>query len=194
MESDGTCKRNVIVERFNIVVVASIVAVLSISIVFAYIIGAQTDVSTIDITQVNGNSAAPSAGLSVVSFFIVFLCYGFVAILLVAFLFYRAFSPFNRLIDDMQHILAGDYKRRLFLRQKDISLLKCFIENVNELVEKVDKIHDGNKDLIVQIDKEAEAIFQLMDSGSAESNEAKEAFAKFHKNVKNMVEQQKQDQ
>ncbi|MCI4625273.1 MAG: hypothetical protein L3V56_04850 [Candidatus Magnetoovum sp. WYHC-5] len=189
-------KRPFLTERFSIVAIGAIIAVLSISIVFAYILGASSGDEKA--TALAGNALdsknASVTGISVVSFFIVFLCYGFVAVLLVAFLFYKAFSPFNRLIEDMGHILSGDYKRRLFLRQKDVFLLRDFVGNVNELVEKVEKMHIVNDELIRSIDNEATEVFALLESDGQVNEKTKEAVTSYHNKVKEMLEKHKTTQ
>ncbi|MBF0317326.1 MAG: hypothetical protein HQL04_04055 [Nitrospirae bacterium] len=124
---------------------------------------------------------------SLLAFIVVFLCYGIAAVLLVMFFAYRILSPFGRLLKDMEVILSGDMTRRLFLRDRDVYLIKCFVKNVNTLLDNVEKMHISRSELIDDIDSEGRAVMSLLENDNNMDDKTKEAVLSYHEKVKSIV-------
>ncbi|MBF0337539.1 MAG: hypothetical protein HQL05_06860 [Nitrospirae bacterium] len=123
---------------------------------------------------------------SLLAFIVVFLCYGVAAVLLVMFFAYRILSPFGRLLKDMEVILSGDMSRRLFLRDKDVYLIKCFVRNVNTLLDNAEKMHISH-DLINEIDSEGRQVISLLENDNNIDGKTKEAVVAYHEKVKSIM-------
>ncbi|KJR42200.1 membrane protein [Candidatus Magnetoovum chiemensis] len=127
--------------------------------------------------------------VSVFSIFIVFFCYAVVAVMLIVYFLYRFLSPFKRLITEMEHILAGDTSIRLNLRDKDVFLIKHFVANVNGLIDKVEKMHVVNDEVIKKIDVEGQDILAMLENEHKISDSAKEKIVSYHESIKSIIKE-----
>jgi methyl-accepting chemotaxis protein len=116
----------------------------------------------------------------VIAFAVVFLSYGFASVLLIIFFVYRILSPFNRLLKDMDEILTGDIKKRLFLRDKDVFLIRNFVTDVNSLVDKLEQMHLVKDELVCHIDSEGQQVLSLLEKDKGLSSEVREAIISYH--------------
>ncbi|MBF0342792.1 MAG: methyl-accepting chemotaxis protein [Nitrospirae bacterium] len=124
---------------------------------------------------------------SLLAFVVVFLCYGIAAILLVMFFAYRILSPFGRLLKDMEAVLSGDFTKRLFLRDKDVYLIKCFVRDVNTLLDNVEKMHLSHTELTDQIVSEGQQVMSLLENDNSIDDKTKEAILSYHERVKSII-------
>ncbi|MFQ5354849.1 MAG: hypothetical protein ACE5DR_07860, partial [Thermodesulfobacteriota bacterium] len=70
------------------------------------------------------------------------LIFGYISLILVlsAIFVYKLVGPFRRLEYEMKCISAGDLTRRLSVRDGDDLHVRCFVNNVNDLVEKFEEM------------------------------------------------------
>ncbi|KJU86686.1 membrane protein [Candidatus Magnetobacterium bavaricum] len=173
----GASSRATLSERHNLIV--ALIILITVLVVMTVAIVAHQPVAH--------NEAVNITQHSLLAFIVVFLCYGIAAVLLVMFFAYRILSPFGRLLKDMEVILSGDMTRRLFLRDKDVYLIKCFVTNVNALLDNVEKMHISQSELIKDIDSEGRAVMSLLEQDNNMDGKTKEAILSYHDKVKSIV-------
>ncbi len=103
-----------------------------------------------------------TSGDNFLSFMIVLFSYGFAGFFLILFFTYRIMSPFIRLVNDMEHIVSGNYNRRLFLRGNDTGIMKSFIERINKILDLLENNHNSNNRLCSVIDTELAEVIELL--------------------------------
>ncbi|MEO5356167.1 MAG: methyl-accepting chemotaxis protein [Nitrospirae bacterium YQR-1] len=135
----------------------------------------------------SGGSEVTFSNKSVIAFFVVFLSYGLVAIFLVMLFAYRLLSPFSRLINEMQYILSGDLSRRLYLRGKDVFLIKNFVTDVNKILDNLQSMHILKDELVKQVDSEGRQIISMLKDHPTLDDETKNAVFIYHEKVTSIV-------
>lgn len=125
---------------------------------------------------------AEKGGLSIVPSFIgVFVGYIMVVVVLAIFFAHRFIGPFERLKVEIKLILAGNYHRRLCVRNSDDFYIRSFIMEVNKLLERLDKeckVLDKDK-FRKDLDSELFNIIALLEK-NASKEKLREALILFH--------------
>jgi len=80
--------------------------------------------------------------------------YGIIIVILTLLFSHRLIGPFQRLKTEMRLILSGEYHRRLRIRKNDDIYIRSFIDQVNEVLERLQKISDTNARLIREVESE----------------------------------------
>ncbi|QWR76579.1 methyl-accepting chemotaxis protein [Candidatus Magnetomonas plexicatena] len=179
MGDDDKYKRSPLVANFGTVVALVIGGALVLLVITSIIVAKYTGI--------HDGSEVTFSNKSVIAFFVVFLSYGFVAIFLVMLFTYRILSPFSRLITEMQAIVAGDLSKRLFLRGRDVYLIKNFVTDVNTVVDNLQTMHTLKDDLIKQIDSEGQQIISMLNNHPTLDEETKNAVFLYHEKVTTIV-------
>ncbi|MBF0518604.1 MAG: hypothetical protein HQK92_02660 [Nitrospirae bacterium] len=179
MADGNNYKRSPLIANFG-----TVVALLIGGAVFLLVI---TSIIVAKYTGVQGATEVTFSNKSVIAFFVVFLSYGFVAIFLVMLFTYRILSPFSRLINEIQAILAGDLSKRLCLRDKDVYLIRNFVSDVNKVVDNLQTMHILKDDLTKQIDSEGQQIISMLNNHPALDKETKNAVFLYHEKVISIV-------
>ncbi|MBI4682097.1 MAG: hypothetical protein HY757_03230 [Nitrospirae bacterium] len=122
-------------------------------------------------------------------FIIVMLGYVLIVVVLTLIFSHRLIGPFQRLKTEMRLIRAGEYHRRLNLRNNDDIYLKSFIKEVNMVLEEYEKMHQYKKDMIKHIDSEMLNLISSIQEGKHSVETLKEHVVEFHKKLKSIKEE-----
>ncbi|MBF0564813.1 MAG: methyl-accepting chemotaxis protein [Nitrospirae bacterium] len=182
MDEPKSIERSLIAHRFNLLIAVIIGLAVIFIVGVALYLKRPGEIQTVAFTQ-----------QSSFAFVVVFLCYGFVALLLVIFFAYRILSPFGRLLKEMENILSGDVSKRLYLRDQDVYLIRCFVENVNTILDRLQNMHIQRDELSRQIHTEGYDIVALVEKDESVSNETKEALITYHEKVKALIEAHREE-
>ncbi|RMG74769.1 MAG: hypothetical protein D6710_01165 [Nitrospirae bacterium] len=104
---------------------------------------------------------------NLVTFSIILLGYALICFVMTSVFSHRLIGPFERLKTELRLIIAGDYSRRLKIREKDDIYIRSFIKEVNRLIEEHERLRkfsdefyhevlSGLSELIYRIEKERE--------------------------------------
>jgi hypothetical protein len=180
MEETGKDKnRAAVTDRFHMIVALIILAAFMVAVGVAVLFGRHTAQEV--------QAAGGGSGSSVLAFIVVFFSYGVASLLLVVFFSYRILSPFSRLLKEISVIIDGDYSKRLFLRDKDVYLIKHFVTDVNRLLDRLETMHVLKVDMIRHIDSEGRQVIDLLGSESSLSDETKKAIVAYHEGMTTIV-------
>jgi hypothetical protein len=171
--------RAAVTDRFHLIVALIILAAFLVAVGVSVMFGKHA--------ADGAQSAVGSSGSGIVSFVVVFLSYGVAALLLVVFFSYRILSPFSRLLKEISVIIDGDYSKRLFLRGKDVYLIKHFVTDVNQLLDRLESMHILKSDIIKHIDSEGRQVIDLLDSDQNLSDETKKTILAYHEGMTSIV-------
>lgn len=103
---------------------------------------------------------------------IIIVGYGVIVVLLTLFFSHRFIGPFERLKMEMRLILAGDYNRRLHIRQKDDLYIRSFIAEINILLDGFEKMHIKREDLLKGVGLELERLVATLQMEQEEEKRA----------------------
>lgn len=121
-------------------------------------------------------------------FVVVMAGYIVIVVVLTLLFSHRLVGPFQRLRTEMRLIRAGDYQRRLNVRNNDDIYIRSFIIEVNELLEELDKTGLSRKDLIECIDSEMMGVIAVLESGEISKDTLRERVLSCHRKLKALAQ------
>ncbi len=124
-------------------------------------------------------------------FMIVFAGYAIIVVILPMFFTHRFLGPFERLKTELRIILAGDYHRRLSVRNKDDFYIQSFIVEVDKLLNILEKTHLFKEEFCGKIDIELSKVKSLLERKDLSQEELRGAVISFHKNVEVLLDPQR---
>jgi signal transduction histidine kinase len=119
-------------------------------------------------------------------FFIVMIGYVVIVVVLTMLFSHRLLGPFQRLKSEIRLIIAGDYYRRLTVRKNDDVYIRSFIDEVNRILNELEKLHSYKEDIEKHIDAELLNFISLIEEGDHSREKLREAVLSFHKKVKSL--------
>lgn len=122
-------------------------------------------------------------GSSNLLFAIVMLGYVAIVVVLTLLFSHRLIGPFQRLQTDMRLIRAGDYHRRLHVRNSDDIYIRTFIKEVNNILEDFDKVHQNQDGMIKLLDSELVSIIALIAEGKTSQDKLRERILAVHEKI-----------
>lgn len=122
----------------------------------------------------------------------IIIMFGYVAIVVVLTMLFshRLIGPFQRLKTEIRLILAGDYGRRLNVRIKDDVYIKSFIGQINKLLDRIQNMHECQKDLINKFDHELLDILSDIEEKDGSRERLRESVLSLHKKIRAIAEKQ----
>lgn len=123
-------------------------------------------------------------------FFIVMLGYVVIVIALTMLFSHRLIGPFQRLKSEIRLIIAGDYYKRLNVRKNDDVYIKSFIEEVNKILDELEKLYSYREEVSRHIDSELLNFISLIEEEEHSREKLREAVLSFHKKVKALEQMQ----
>lgn len=124
------------------------------------------------------------AGYGTLLFALVMLGYVVVVVILTLHFSHRLVGPFQRLKTEMRLIMAGEYNRRLSVRNNDDVYIKSFIIETNKMLHELEKLYHCKKDIVDHIDSELSKIISLIGEGEASKEKTKDLLLAFHGKIK----------
>lgn len=113
-------------------------------------------------------------GSSNLLFAIVMLGYVAIVVVLTLLFSHRLIGPFQRLQTDMRLIRAGDYHKRLNVRNSDDIYIRTFIKEVNNILEDFENVHQYRDEMIKLLDSELAGIITLIEEGKTSQDKLRE--------------------
>lgn len=126
------------------------------------------------------------------SFIAVFLGYVLIVIFLAIVFTHRLIGPFERLKMEIKLILAGNYHRRLRLRNSDDFYIKSFISDVNKLLDNFEERCIEKEGFRKNIDAELLHLVALIEKEEVPRKKLKEAILSFHEKIESLLENKKE--
>ncbi len=126
--------------------------------------------------------------------FFTIIVVGYVLIILVLTLIFshRLIGPFQRLKTEIKLVRSGDYCKRLNLRNNDDMYLRTFVEEVNGILDDLEKAQDSRERLNGNIENEFSALESVIEKEDATSDEIKKVFVSFHEKAKTILEKDRE--
>jgi len=126
-------------------------------------------------------------------FFTIILA-GYVLIIVVLTLIFshRLIGPFQRLKTEIKLVRTGDYCKRLNIRSNDDIYLRTFVEDVNSILNELEKVQDCRERLAVHIETEMTALASVIEKGDATGEELKTALVSFQEKAKSIIEKDRE--
>ncbi len=114
---------------------------------------------------------------------------GYVIIVLVLTLVftYRFIGPFERLKTELRVIQSGEYHRRLCIRTRDDIYLKSFIQEVDKILDTLEKAIYFKKELYNDINSELSRIKTLTEKEDISQEELKEKISLSYKKIRSVL-------
>ncbi len=123
-------------------------------------------------------------------FIVVFAGYAVVVVFLTLIFTHRFVGPFERLKMEMRIVLAGDYHRRLCVRNNDDVYIRSFISEVNKVLDELEKTQLFKEEIHANIDSELLEIVSLLENRDVSREELREAITAFHERVNTLFKEQ----
>ena len=122
----------------------------------------------------------------------IIIMFGYVAIVVVLTMLFshRLIGPFQRLKTEIRLILAGDYSRRLNVRIKDDVYIKSFIGQINKLLDRIQKMHECQRDMIKNFDSEILGILSDIEEKEGSREKLRESVLSLHKKIRTIADKQ----
>ncbi len=134
-------------------------------------------------------------GHGVLFFTLVAIGYIFIVFVLTLIFSHRLLGPFQRLKTEMKLIMAGDYSKRLNVRDKDDLYIKSFLMEVNKLLDELEGVHNCKEDFVKCIDSELLNMLSLLEEAGCKKEEEgctreklQNAIREFNKKVKDKIQ------
>ncbi len=127
-------------------------------------------------------------GHGVPLFIITMFGYGIIIVILTLLFSHRLIGPFQRLKAEMKLILAGEYGRRLRIRKNDDIYIRSFVDQVNEVLERLQGLHDINQRLIREIESELLNILSKIEEQDTTTDQIRKMILSLHKRIKGLKE------
>jgi len=127
-------------------------------------------------------------GHGVTLFIITMLGYGMIIVVLTLLFSHRLIGPFQRLKTEMRLILAGEYGRRLRIRKNDDIYIRSFVDQVNEVLERLQELHNCNQKLIREIESELLNLISKIEEHGITKDQMRSDILMLHKKIKEMKE------
>ncbi len=131
-----------------------------------------------------GYKTGNPVGYRFIPFILLIVSFGITAFFLIIFLLLRVMGPFNRLMEEIGIILAGEYRRRLYLRENDVALIRSFTENLNILLDRLEKKHRCNTTLTETLQTETKKITDMAADNDTSDSELRESLISFKQRLK----------
>ncbi|RJQ54596.1 MAG: hypothetical protein C4526_05055 [Nitrospiraceae bacterium] len=125
-------------------------------------------------------------GHGVLLFVIVMLGYIVIVVALTMLFSHRLIGPFQRLKTEIRLIVAGEYRRRLTVRNNDDLYIRSFILEVNRILGELEKLHGYKEDIVMHIDSELMNFISLIEEGEQSKEKLREAALAFHGKIKSL--------
>ncbi|HHN64348.1 MAG TPA: hypothetical protein ENK09_03180 [Nitrospirae bacterium] len=122
------------------------------------------------------------------AFIIVLGGYGIICFFLTMIFSHRLIGPFERLKLELRLIRRGNYGQRLNLRKKDDIYIRSFIDEVNHLIEDIERYHHFTEEVKKGIDEEFLRIISIYDTSNLSKEQQKDMLIEFYKNIKTRLE------
>lgn len=121
-------------------------------------------------------------------FVIIMVGYILIVIVLTMLFSHRLIGPFQRLKTEIKLIGAGDYHRRLNIRNNDDIYIRSFVTEVNKLLDDLEKMYNYKQDLIRNIDSELIKLISNIEKNEPSKEKLREAVLEFHEKLKLLAE------
>ena len=129
-------------------------------------------------------------GHGLLLFVIIMVGYIVIVIVLTMLFSHRLIGPFQRLKTEIKLIGAGDYHRRLNIRNNDDLYIRSFVLEVNKLLDDFEQMHNYKEGLIRQVDSEMINIISDIEKSEPSKEKMRESVLEFHKKLKSLAEDQ----
>ncbi|TNF53437.1 hypothetical protein EP227_05930 [bacterium] len=114
---------------------------------------------------------------------VIVIIYMVIVVVLTMFFSHRFLGPFERLKTQMRVIQSGEHNKRLTVRSHDDIYIRSFIEEVNRLVDTLEKSHSFKNDFREKLYSELSNIKNLVEQSETSKEELKQAFLTFYEKV-----------
>ncbi len=121
-------------------------------------------------------------------FVVVMAGYIVIVVVLTLLFSHRLIGPFQRLRTEMRLIRAGDYHRRLNVRNNDDIYIRSFITEVNDLLEEFDTAGRSRQDLIKYIDSEMMDLISVLEKEEISRDKLRERVLACHRKLKSRAQ------
>ena len=105
---------------------------------------------------------------------------------------HRLIGPFQRLKTEIKLVRTGDYAKRLNIRNNDDMYLRTFVEEVNSILDELEKVQDCRERLNGDIENEFSALESAIEKGDATGEELKKVLVSFHEKAKTILDEDRQ--
>lgn len=119
-------------------------------------------------------------------FIIVMFGYAVIVIVLTMLFSHRLIGPFERLKTEIKLIMAGDYQRRLNVRQNDDVYIRSFIAQINRLLDEMENMHKTRRDLIQHVESELLSLIAVIEEREESREKLRESVLSLHKKLKSI--------
>lgn len=106
-----------------------------------------------------------------------------IVVVLTMFFSHRFLGPFERLKTQMRIIQSGEHNKRLTVRRHDDIYIRSFIEEVNRLIDNLEKSHSFKEDFREKLYSELSNIKNLVEQGETSKEELKQATLTFYERI-----------
>ena len=123
----------------------------------------------------------------VFSFIAVFLGYVIIVIVLALFFTHRFIGPFERLKMEMKLVLAGNYNRRLSVRNSDDFYVRSFVLEVNRMLDELENKCFDKEGFRKTVDSGLLRVMALVEKENVSKEKLREALLSFHDKVESLL-------
>jgi signal transduction histidine kinase len=121
-------------------------------------------------------------------FLIIMGGYGLIVVILTMLFSHRLIGPFQRLKAEIKIIIAGDYRRRLIVRGNDDIYIRSFINEINKLLDEIEKMHTYREDVNRHIDAQFMKLISEVETGHTTKEQTRESILSMHKDLQSLSE------
>ncbi len=121
---------------------------------------------------------------NIMTFTVILLGYGIICFIMTSVFSHRLIGPFERLKTEIRLIIAGDYSRRLRIREKDDVYIQSFINEVNRLIDQHERLRKFSDEFYHMVLSEiSELIYKLEQEKKCDIQTQKELLLNIHKKL-----------
>jgi methyl-accepting chemotaxis protein len=130
-------------------------------------------------------------GYGPIVFIAVLAGYAFIVALLTVVFSNRLIGPFKRLNSEIDTIIAGDFQRRLMIRDKDDIAVRTFVDQINRVIEKLEETRTQNEGFLVHVVSELSDMLGRVERKGLSREELRAELQAIHKELCSFIEQHK---
>ncbi|MBI5056405.1 MAG: hypothetical protein HZB61_07310 [Nitrospirae bacterium] len=123
-------------------------------------------------------------GHGILLFAIVMIGYVAIVVVLTLLFSHRLIGPFQRLKTEIRLIVAGEYRRRLGVRNNDDLYIRSFIEEVNKILDELEKAQGYKEDVVRHVDSELLKLISLIEEGETSKEKLRDTVLSLHKKLR----------
>lgn len=125
-------------------------------------------------------------GQSPLYFIVIIGIYVAIVVILTLLFTHRLLGPFERLKTQLRIIRSGDHDKRLAVRNHDDIYIRSFIEEVNRVIDTLEKSHSFKEDFRERMNSELASIKALSEQDGVSVEKLKKEMASMHARIHRM--------